>query len=236
MTGSLSITEVHVWSASLDDHPFPPESPGETLSADEILRADRLRFPAEQRRFRNSHRFLRRVLAPYVGLHPRDVPFSFGPAGKPELGGAAAGSEIAFNLTHSGDLALLAVVRQRQVGIDLERVPESLDFMTMATRYFSRTEADTLGQLPESTRLEAFLRCWTRKEAYAKGRGGGMTTPFNRFSVTLAPGTPASVLEDEMTPEEPHLWRLYDLAVPAGHIASLAVTGDEPAIIYRQWP
>lgn len=118
------------------------------------------------------------------------------------------------------------------MGVDLERVRDNLAYRDIARRFFSRREQEELFALPASGHLDAFFRCWTRKEAYIKGCGTGFTQPPDGFAVSLLPDEPPALLEHRTSPGEPLRWRIADLLVPDGYRAALALEGMAPVVCY----
>ncbi len=161
----------------------------------------------------------------YAGREPSAIAFRYGGWGKPGLDEARDGDGLQFNLSHSGDLALLAVARGRRLGIDVEAVRPMADAGPIAARFFSPRECERFRRLPESEQLAAFFRCWTRKEAYMKATGAGMSMPLDQFDVTLSPGEPPALLRVEGLPDEPSRWSYRDLDPGPGYLAALAVEG-----------
>ncbi len=197
------------------------------LSAEERERAARFRFEADADRFAAGRGALRVVLGHWLGLAPEAVRFGSLPNGKPVLAGHA---EPQFNVSHSGEWALIAVAHGRRVGVDVERVRDDADSGEIARRYFSANEADALGRLSAEAQPEAFFRCWTRKEAYIKARGDGLSFPLDQFDVAFAPGEPPALLANRVEPEEVGRWSLFDLsAATPGYAVALAVEGAEAA-------
>jgi 4'-phosphopantetheinyl transferase len=220
----LQITpaEVHLWQAALD---VPPARAGQLaggLSPDERQRADAFHFERDRAHFIAARAFLREVLGRYVGLPSPAVRFRYGPSGKPEI---EAGGPIQFNLSHSGELALLAVAQGRAVGVDVERMRPDFAGEPMARRFFAPGEVAALLDLPEYMRELAFYRCWTRKEAYLKARGDGLSFPLDQFEVTLTPGEPARLLRVQGDEGEAARWHLEHIEAGAGYVAALAVEG-----------
>ena len=139
---------------------------------------------------------------------------------------------LSFNLSHSGDLAIMAIAKQCQLGIDLEQLRNDLPFRAMAQQFFSRREQKDLFSLPVELQPAAFFRCWTRKKAYLKGCGSGFSRPSNLCDVSLLPGQPPALLADKSDPAQLTRWSLIDLDVPAGFSAALAIQGQYPFIVY----
>jgi len=222
----LADGEVHIWRMPLtatDDEATALEL---LLSQAELARARAFRFARDRQRFVVAHGRLRCVLAAYTGQGPGQIEFRVEPHGKPELVPAAARARgLRFNMSHSHELALCAVTRARMVGVDVERVQAGVDLMPMARRFFSARELAELRALPAEQRPEGFFNCWTRKEAYVKAVGMGMSLALDQFTVSLRPGEPARLLNTPWDAAEPGGWTLCDLRPAAGHVAALAVQG-----------
>jgi 4'-phosphopantetheinyl transferase len=212
---ALAAEAVHVWRIRLD----PPGALAdlwELLSDDERKRAGRLVQEHHRRRYVAAHAGLRRILAGYTARAAATLEFARGPQGKPALAAAfprvAQGqsalptddrgslSGLEFNLSHSADLALVAVARERPVGVDLERWKHEMDHLALATRFFSPAERASLQALAERGEqlVHGFFAAWTRKEAYLKARGEGVMRGLHHFDVTLAPDEPARLLADRL--------------------------------------
>ncbi len=196
------------------------------LSTDEQRRADRFHFAHHRQRFTIARGVLRSLLGHYLGHTPEAVRFRLGPYGKPALPDPA---RLFFNLSHSHDLALVAVTEAGQVGIDVEKVRPMVDADQLADRYFSPRETARLRALTEEVRLASFFRCWTRKEAYIKATGLGMSFPLDQFEVTLAPDEPAQLLHVEGDPAATRRWSMHHLAPVDDYVAALAIDGAVPA-------
>lgn len=192
------------------------------LSPEELARCDRLIDPERSRRAVLSRGLLRVVLARYLKIEPGAVPLVAGDFGKPQLAPSLP-HPISFNLSHSGDFIVFAATAGARIGVDIERVQDELAFGPMAARYFSPREQEELFSLPESDRLPAFYRCWTRKEAYLKATGSGFSQPANSFDVPLLPQHSPALLSHRIYPEEPNRWTIKDVVVPEGYLAALAL-------------
>ena len=224
----LSPDEVHVWSADLDR--LPEAELGEALSADERERARRFRFDRDRRRFTTARGLLRRLLGRYLGRDPAGLRFAYGPRGKPSLG---EGHGLRFNVSHSGGLALLAFAWDRELGVDVEEEREVREAADIARRYFSPREEEELRRLREDQRQAAFFRCWTRKEAFIKATGDGLSRPLDAFDVTLRPGEPARLLRVAGEPEAESRFWLEDLRPAPGFAGALAVEGRKAKVVRR---
>jgi 4'-phosphopantetheinyl transferase len=217
--------EIHVWQARLDRDADTVKRFESTLSPDESARANRFHFEKDKNHYIVGRGVLRERLGKYLGQAPASLEFSYGEHGKPALAGANAASGLSFSLSHSGGLAVYAFAKERNLGIDVERIKPDFVSEDIARRYFSAHEAEDLLSLPPEERPEAFFRCWTRKEAYLKARGAGLQIPLDSFSVSLLPGQPAEFLGGV----EP-CWVLAAFATAEGYAAAVVHDGPPCAI------
>jgi 4'-phosphopantetheinyl transferase len=221
---ALAPDEVHVWRASLRPPAGLLARLEAHLSPDERARAARFRFPVHRTAFVAGRGVQRDILARYTGLAPAELTYREGSHGKPELDGAAA-AEIRFNVSNAGDLALYAVTVRREIGVDLEQLKPMPDGMDIAQRFFSAPENEVFAALAEEVRDLAFFRCWTRKEAYIKAVGEGLSMPLDRFDVAFAPGEPARILRTRGNPAEAERWSMLALEPGPGYVGAMAVEG-----------
>jgi 4'-phosphopantetheinyl transferase len=205
------------------------------LSAAERERADKFYFDEDRARFMLAHGALRQILSRYLGLGPGEIVFDQGPQGKPNLDPMPDRKGLTFNLSHSGSFVLIAVGRERELGVDVEKVRPEIDLEGIAGRFFSEAEQEALLSLAPQLRPAAFFRCWTRKEAYIKARGGGLSIPLGQFDVTLDPESEAALLATRDDPAEADRWSLYNLEVGEGYQAALAVAGQGVGIRIWDW-
>ena len=208
---SLSSGEVHVWRARLEQ---PQELQDEflrTLDLDERERAHRFHFEKHRRRFILGRGFLRLLLGRYLKIAPEEVRFGYGPYGKPSLADEHKASGLRFNASHSHELAVYAFVQEREIGVDVEYVKDDFQSEEIAQRFFSAQEVQMLTALPKHERHAAFFRCWTRKEAYIKAIGSGLSHPLDQFDVTLTADEPAALLRDAQDTEAIARWSMFNL-------------------------
>jgi 4'-phosphopantetheinyl transferase len=154
------------------------------LSHDEIARAERFHFERDRRRFVVGRGLLRAILGRYMGIESERLRFRYGEYGKPYLAEEYGGKALQFNVAHSQDMALYAIARDREVGVDIEYIRPFPNLMQIAEQFFSARENIALQAVPEHLKDEAFFTCWTRKEAYIKARGDGLSLPLDRFDVS----------------------------------------------------
>jgi 4'-phosphopantetheinyl transferase len=216
-----------VWRIRLDV-PAPAESP---LSAEEQQRAQRLLDGQKRHYFRAGRAALRNLLGAYTGTPPRELPFAFGPHGKPFL----PDSPLQFNFSNSGELGLLAVSSDRAVGIDIEYRDRNISVQRLAAHIFTADEATAFQQLPHAEQHAALLAAWTRKEAYIKALGRGFSLPLKSFSVAVtADGEPAVLhLQDDAGKPQP--WQFVPLAAHPQYLASLAAAGTDWTLRCFDW-
>lgn len=232
---ALPHDEVHVWRASLRPPPAVLVRLEATLSPDERARAARFRFDQHRVAFVAGRGVQRGILSRYTGLAPAALAYREGSHGKPELDGAAGGAGIRFNVSNSGDFALYALTLRREIGVDLELIRPMPDGIDIAKRFFSAPENEVFAGLDEEVRDLAFFRCWTRKEAYIKAVGEGLSMPLDRFDVAFAPGEPARILSTRGNPGEAERWTMLSLDPGPGYVGALAVEGDGWRPVLFDW-
>ena len=194
----------------------------EWLDDDERARAARFIRSEDARRFVAAHAMVRVVLGRCLDVAPTAVRFTVDTYGKPVLCEAESG--IRFNLSHSGDRALLAIATRREIGVDIER-ERDIEVLDLATRFFAPGECRSLSALPVDHRLSAFYRCWTRKESFIKARGHGLSFPLNGFEVGLA--DESELVACPAAPSELQRWTMASLPVEKGYAAAVTVEGRE---------
>lgn len=229
---ALGADDVHVWAAALDGPAAEDADSWATMSADEQARALRFRFERDRRHYVAARSRLRKLLASYTGRPPAELQFAYGAYGKPALreGGPA------FNLSHSRGLALIAVSLAPAVGVDVEFCRADFASLPVARQFFSAAEVAAWCRLPQTAQVEAFFRCWTRKEAFVKALGEGLSYPLKDFEVSLAPGEPAALLRVRSDPAAVQRWQLTELTPARGYAAALAVAGERVRVSVWRWP
>ena len=224
---SLPEDEVQLWRVDLEAIRADESRWQELLSADEVTRASRFHFPIDRQHFVASRALLRTILAGYLCAHANHLTFSYSAKQKPSLGPRHAASGITFNLSHAAGIALYAFSRRRDLGVDVERVRADFDVEAIARRFFSVHEQRQLFDLPPAERADAFFRCWTRKEAYVKATGDGLSLPLSQFDVSLEPGSTNALVATRPDDSEAEQWLLRDVSSGSGHVAALCVSGQD---------
>jgi 4'-phosphopantetheinyl transferase len=232
----LGQQDVHVRIASLD-RPHSEQSYFESLLAeDEIDRANRFHFHKDRERFVAGRGMLRVILSSYVGVPPGEIIFTYGSRGKPGLQPQVGLSGIEFNLAHSHGMAIYAITQDRSVGVDIESIQGNFPIEDIAKNFFSVAEISALQALPNTLRTEAFFKCWTRKEAFIKALGDGLSCPLSEFDVSLAPSEPARLLRVGWAPEEASHWWMENIDAVPGFSAAIVLSGPRCRMDVSQWP
>jgi len=231
----LGQSEIHVWRISLAGCPGLEAESNEWLSPEERVRAGRFHFARDQHRFVIRRAVLRQLLAAGLDTTPPAVQFESAPHGKPFVSGQTGAGGLRFSCSHSGDWALIALARGCELGVDLEQHRPMAEIEDLAKSFFSGAEIGELASLPPALKLAGFFNCWTRKEAFVKAIGLGLSYPLNCFSVSLAPDKPAALLEmaDEMDAHKK--WTLNSLEVIPNYSAALVFEGKNTSLKGFAW-
>lgn len=233
-TPELEDNKIHVWRASLSWDQATLRGFESTLADDETARAQRFIFESDRSYFIAAHGFLRNLLGSYLRCPPKAIDFTYGPHGKPLVASRGPQPHVCFNLSHSHGVALVAIARKRQVGIDIELVRPEFAGEEIAKRYFSPKEIAELSRLPVELRANGFFLCWTRKEAYVKARGDGLHVPLDTFSVSVLPDAPAT-----LTSADQSRWRIESFAPSfvsePNYLASVVAEGKDWTPCYFAW-
>ncbi len=230
---TLAENEVHVWLATLDVPEDVFQRLADTLSGDEADRAKAFRFDYHRRDFIVARGLLRVILARYVGISPTQIGFTYSDHGKPALQSVKDQQLPCFNLSHAHRLALYGVTFASRIGLDIEWINREVDCEEVAKVCFSAQERELLQALPAPSKLPAFFNGWTRKEAFLKALGRGLSIDLKRIEVTITPGDPAAWIGMDKGIADSHQWRLYPLEPPEGYAGALVV--ESPARPIRTW-
>ena len=212
---------VCLWWANLDWTENEIASAWFELSPDERERADRYRRPIDRTRFIAARTCLRRILSSYLGLPPDLITFECGPNGKPRLTTDFAKHNVHFNVAHSQELAVFAIAVGQEVGVDLERIQSTVRCLELAAHFFAREEQRALEALAAENRVQGFYRCWTRKEAYLKALGAGLSLPLDSFVVSLSQEDMPICVRDSL--RSPNCCTLMDISPNPNFAAALAI-------------
>ena len=211
------------------------------LDADETAKAERIIIESKRRQSYRARAELRRVLALYLDAEAEALQFRYGEHGKPalvpRLDGAPA--PLCFNLTHSGTVGLIGVIFERpelELGVDVEEARPGREFASIAESFFSRAEVEAFRELHASEHRAAFYRAWTRKEAYLKAIGTGLSFRSTGFTIDFDHRRPPRVLATTREGDDPERWRMVDLACDPGYAAAACWDGEALALRYFHAP
>jgi 4'-phosphopantetheinyl transferase len=225
----LESAEVRLWIVRLEASEGNFARCLSWLSPDETARAERFHFPRHRRAFTLGRAALRALLANYLGVAPEDIHLRYGPHGKPALSDSSG--PLRFNVSNAGELAAFAFTLGCEIGIDIEQHRALTDLERIAHRFFAPEEAAELMELPSAEQTSAFFRCWTRKEAYIKALGGGLSIPLDSFSVTLRPDVPAKFISIDGSADAASDWALQSFDPGPDYAGALAYP-DTPRAIH----
>jgi 4'-phosphopantetheinyl transferase len=213
---------VDVWRVRLDEA-AATDSEASVLSPDEIARASRFHFEKDRIYFTRCRSVLRHLLAGYLRIPATEIRFEYLPGGKPQLAAEQNPLALQFNVSHSANMALIAVGSENRLGVDIERIHDDIDTTSLAERFFSLRERAGLQTLPDHLRVPGFFACWTRKEAFLKATGDGLSFPLADFSVSTHPDLDPELEEIKGDAEAGKQWFLADLSVVDGYRATVAL-------------
>jgi 4'-phosphopantetheinyl transferase len=217
--------EVHLWKVDLDAIRSEESRWRGLLSPDESKRADRFHFERDRQRFAAARAVLRLILGGYLAEDAKGLNFCYSKKEKPALGSPHSGSDLTFNVSQSGGIALLGFSRGREIGVDVEQIKRDIEVEAIARRFFSAHEQAQLFVLPAEQQVEAFFRCWTRKESYIKATGDGLSLPLSQFDVSLGPGDTNALVATRPDASEAGKWLLQEVSGGPGCVAALCVRG-----------
>ncbi len=203
------------------------------LSPDERARADKFLSAAKAREFTITRAYLKKILAQTLAEDPAHITIAHADQGKPYLVCNGRHTRIRFSVSHSHGLALIAITLDRDIGIDVEQVRADVDHDALARRFFSSAEYEALQVCAETTRLQAFFTTWTRKEAIVKATGKGIALGLQQFDVSVVPGLAPRVLATRWELAGMPDWTLIDIQTDKDYVASLAVSGGNITVCYR---
>lgn len=222
---------VHLWHCCFDDVGIDLKALEALLSNDERQKAGKFKFKTDRRRSVISRGVLRLLLGQYLQKHPRELEFRYTDYGKPFLKEDVG---LRFNLSHSDQRAVFGFVQKAEIGVDIEKVRQDFDVLEIARHFFSSDEIRSLEGLQEEERAEGFYRCWTRKEAFIKAKGSGLSFPLTSFSVSLD-AERVELLRTDWDASERKEWQLMTYRPSESYQVALAVRGRIDSVVERDW-
>jgi 4'-phosphopantetheinyl transferase len=222
--------EIHIYRSTLEKPPAEVKQLEKILSPDEIEKAYKFKFETDRNNYIVGRAFLRNILNKYLEIDASKINFSYAEKGKPFI----KDSIVKFNLAHSKSYVVYAFTLEKEVGIDLEYLKEMPDAREIAKGFFSKDETHELDKVSEKNLELAFFNCWTRKEAFIKAVGEGLSYPLADFTVTLIPGDEPEIIWIKKNPEEINDWSMINIEVKENYISSLAIKSKGVRIIYKE--
>jgi 4'-phosphopantetheinyl transferase len=219
---------VHVWSVELDNSNLDTSLWHSRLSPEERGRAARFKFTRDQRRYTIAHAALRDILAAYANADAANLQFNEGPNGKPRLAPPFDASGTEFNLSHSHEIALIAVNHGNEIGVDIEFAKADFAFLDVASHFFTKREVTALRALPAALQRQAFYKCWISKEAFLKAKGTGLSGALDEVEIMLVGERvriKASIAD----------WSLIELAPHPGYEAALVTKNKCAEVFCYHW-
>ena len=227
----LNENAVDIWLVGLEQSDTVRAKLWPLLNEEEQARAKRFYFDIHRHHFIVGRGLLRILLGKYLNLAPEKIVFAYGEHGKPYL----PNTTLNFNISHSYGMALLAFTQGRELGVDIEQIRPLEDAAAIAKMNFSAKEVAEYTAVPDTQKPLAFYNCWTRKEAFIKAIGEGLTCPLDSFDVTLIPGEPAQLLQVKGSAAEANKWRLQSLNPVEGYVGAIIATGQDWQLNCWQW-
>ena len=227
----LALGAIHLWQVCLEVDSCQLKALNQQLSVDEQARSTRFRNQNDRERYIVAHGSLRTILSRYLETAPARLAFQHNAYGKPFLHPSCS-EHIRFNMSRSGGLSLIAVAKEREVGVDIERIRHLNDSMQIAEQFFCPAECSFLGLLVPEERRQAFFRYWTLKEAFVKGRGQGLSIPLDQFEVCFQGEKPILRGASGRDGVDTGDWSLLELNPHPGYAAALAVEGRMGSISF----
>lgn len=225
--------EIHVWHASLDLPDPQYLNFVKTLSPYEHARAQQFHFASDKRRYIIRVGILRDLISRYLAISPYRLRFQQGIYGKPKLSDPFADA-ICFNMSHSSDVAIYGISRCHEIGVDIEYIRDIPEMEQIFRHLFTEREIDVFCKLPESEKKKAFFNCWTRKEAFIKATGEGLSRSLDTFDVSFIPGERARLLSIDGQ-SEIGKWTLYETSPNQNAVAAVAVDVADSSVYLADW-
>lgn len=228
----LKKNAIAVWYCSFHAHKACLAKYVRLLATDEQQKANRFKFRKDKECYIITRGILRLLLATYLKQRPEEIIFEYTSYGKPFL---ANENSLKFNVSHSGNMAAFVFFYGTEIGVDIEKVKANFNVLELAQNFFSKKEITALEQQPEKELPKAFFRCWTRKEAFIKAEGSGLSFPLDKFAVSLDDDIQAELLETQWNESEKKEWSLYSFVPANDYIAAVAIAKPNVEIDYKNF-
>ena len=227
----LHKTDVHLWVIPLDIDPQEREKLVTLLSPEEKKRAEKFYFDRDRNRYIVARARLRTLLGQYLSVQPQRLIFGYNVFGKPFLVSPVFRETVQFNLSHSHDWGLIGITTAGPIGVDIEKIKSSIEADTIGKRFFAKGEVEVLSAAPSSKKLDIFFSCWTRKEAFIKAIGKGLTFSLQDFEINPRPEEKYPKLQFlKPSAEGENLWKLFAFEPVDGFKAAVAVRSQKAPV------
>jgi len=224
-TLDLSSDHIDIWLCHLKDLSKNIDEFYSLLAKDERERADKLKIEDKRKQYIITRGSLRQRLGSLTNLEPKDFVFEYMEHGKPVLANDPRYADITFNISHSNDFSLIAITLKQVIGIDIEKINPDSDHQQLVTRFFSMVEQSEFQALPEKIKAKAFCACWTRKEAFIKAVGDGVSYGLDNFDVSIDPENQSSKINLHQDSDE--TWSVHHLPINDDYIGCLVSNSDD---------
>lgn len=231
----LNVGEVHIWRVCLDQSESTIEVLTRILSDEEKKRAVGFLFTNDRKRFIACRAILKLILGRYLKLDPNQVYFSYSSKEKPLISKSINTQNLQFNLSHSDTLALYAFTLCHEIGIDVEKIINIPEIDQIVMRFFSAGEYRIYRALTERKKKELFFKYWTRKEAFAKAIGEGLTIPLEKLDVSNVTNKTVKTFVFEGFPQNSSQWHIHDLDIDSGYKAAFVKKKPFSKLMSFQW-
>lgn len=228
----LGEKEIHVWRINFNAQLKAQRFFHDLLNPDEKDRVSKFRFAKDKRKFNISRGVLRILVGEYLEMDPQKVTFRYEKYGKPQL---QHETRMKFNVSHSGDMAIIGFVKDYDIGVDIEHVKNDFNVLDLAENFFSRHEIEMLRTIPPKEQPLAFYRCWTRKEAFIKAEGSGLSFPLHEFTVSMTKDNEAKLEHTDWNPDAKHQWSMFSFKPAQNYIAALAINDSATSFKVFDW-
>lgn len=227
--------KVHVWKANLNISKKQLQKYKNVLSAAERLKFESYRFNKDKNKHIASRGILRHILSIYLDDDPKNIVFTYNQYGKPFLKYNYNTKPLFFSTSHSGNIALYAIARNQEVGIDLQQFNRNIDCDLVGSKCYSDLEIKIKNSLPKKQKEHFFYTCWVRKEAFIKAKGTGLSEPLNEFSVLVDKKYPTRRISKIFRMNEINFWTIIDLFPEDKYYAAIAIEGIQTNLQYYQY-
>lgn len=226
----FSSNEIHVWFININITLNKKITIlNNYLSEDENLKTSKFKFKKDKNCSIITRGALRLLSGKYLNLNPKNIKFNYGEYGKPDFDFE---TNLKFNVSHSGNMAVIGFVLNDDIGIDVEKIKTDFDVFDIVSNYFSSLEIESLKELPTKEQVKGFYRCWTRKESFIKAKAKGLSFPLDSFSVSLESDEKVELLETKWNKNEKELWKLFSFSPEEGYLGAVSVKGKVEEVRY----